>query len=179
MVSCARMGPNNLFGDSAPPGFCLHAASVQKLQPVLRRCRFRDHRARAASPPQATPAQTKTAITNDVVDLYFSRKESAACSAVTKASTAEAEKLAARVRPNPADDNGFVRAPNTFSGPLVASQTFAYNISQDIELGGKRSKRINLADADAEVAKAQFEVAVWQLTNDVIKFFTPFCSRGP
>src|SRR3954452_21961396 len=84
---------------------------------------------------------------------------------------AEAEKLSARVRPNPELSIGSSGLPINFSGPLVASQTFAYNVSQDFELGRKRSKRIELAKQDTEVAEAQFEVAVWQMTNDLKRKF--------
>ena len=59
-----------------------------------------------------------------------------------------------------------------------SQQTFAYNISQDLELGGKRRKRIASAEADAELARAQFEIAVWQMTNDVKrKFYTVLLDR--
>ena len=151
--------------------FAIHAASAQKTSAGASTGAGSGTTALAASPPQAPPAQTKTAITiNEAVSIFL-EKNLQLVAARYDISTAEAEKLSARVRPNPEITMGSSGLPINFSGPLVASQTFAYNISQDIELGGKRSKRINLADADAEVAKAQFEVAVWQLTNDVKKKF--------
>ncbi|MEO8649373.1 MAG: TolC family protein [Acidobacteriota bacterium] len=82
----------------------------------------------------------------------------------------DAEKLSARVRPNPEitiDSSGL---PLKFN-PFLSSQTFAYNISQDLELGGKRSKRIDAANANSEIARSQFQIVVWQMTNDLKKKF--------
>ncbi|MFS8084909.1 MAG: TolC family protein, partial [Acidobacteriota bacterium] len=39
------------------------------------------------------------------------------------------------------------------------------------ELGGKRSKRIAEANANSEVARTEFQMVVWQLTNDLKKKF--------
>ncbi len=85
--------------------------------------------------------------------------------------TANAEKLTAGLRPNPSITIGSSGLPLKFNGPFINSQTFAYNISQDFEMGGKRSKRISVANATAEVARAQFQIVVWQMTNDVKKKF--------
>jgi len=64
-------------------------------------------------------------------------------------------------------------------GPLLLEQTFDYTISQDFELGGKRQKRITLAQANSELAHATFEVAVWQMTNDVKrKFYTVLLNQS-
>ncbi|HEV7698858.1 MAG TPA: TolC family protein [Pyrinomonadaceae bacterium] len=84
--------------------------------------------------------------------------------------TAEAEKLTARLKPNPEITVGSSGLPLKFT-PFLAEQTFVYNISQDFELGGKRQKRITAAEANAELARAEFEIAVWQMTNDVKKKF--------
>ena len=93
--------------------------------------------------------------------------------------TADAEKITARLRPNPAVSIGNSGIPLLFNGPFLQQQTFAYNISQDLELGGKREKRITYAEANAELARAQFEVAVWQMTNDVKKkFYTVLLNRS-
>lgn len=93
--------------------------------------------------------------------------------------TADAEKITARLRPNPSVTIGNSGIPLKFNGPFLQQQTFAYNISQDLELGGKRDKRITAADANAELARAQFEVAVWQMTNDVKKkFYTVLLNRS-
>lgn len=83
----------------------------------------------------------------------------------------DAEKLTARLRPNPEVDVGFSDIPLDFSGNFVKPQTFTYDISQTFELGGKRRKRIDVANADSEVARAEFQIVVWQLTNDLKKKF--------
>src|SRR4030095_4747202 len=83
----------------------------------------------------------------------------------------DAEKISAAVRPNPAIEVESEGLPIAFNGPILAGQTFTYTLSQDFELGRKRAKRINAANANSELARAQFQTAVWQLTNDVKKKF--------
>ena len=85
--------------------------------------------------------------------------------------TAEAEKLTARLRPNPDISVGFSGLPLNLSGNLLAEQQYSYRIAQTFELGGKRAKRIDVANANTDVARAQFEMAVWQLTNDLKRRF--------
>ena len=87
--------------------------------------------------------------------------------------TAEAEKLTARLRPNPQLNIASSDLPINLSGPLFKEQTYDYGLSQTFELGGKRSKRIDAANANANLARGQFEMVVWQLTNDLKrKFYT-------
>jgi len=85
--------------------------------------------------------------------------------------TVDAEKLTARLRPNPELSVGFSDIPLDFRENFVNPQTFSYNISQTFELGGKRSKRIAEANANSEVARAEFQTVLWQLTNDVKRKF--------
>ncbi|HMH45341.1 MAG TPA: TolC family protein [Pyrinomonadaceae bacterium] len=85
--------------------------------------------------------------------------------------TADAEKLTARLRPNPDLSVGFSGLPLNLSGNLLTEQQYSYSIAQSFEMGGKRGKRINVANANSDVARAQFEMAVWQLTNDLKKKF--------
>ncbi|HSB12248.1 MAG TPA: TolC family protein [Blastocatellia bacterium] len=85
--------------------------------------------------------------------------------------TADAEKLTARLRPNPGLDASFEDLPLDFSGPFFKEQEISYGISQTIEMGGKRRKRINAANANAELARASFQVTMWQLTNDLKRKF--------
>src|SRR6266404_2417927 len=66
--------------------------------------------------------------------------------------SADAEKLTARLRPNPQLTLGLSGLPLSLSGPFISEQTYSYGISQTIELGGKRSKRIAFADANSELA---------------------------
>ena len=85
--------------------------------------------------------------------------------------SAEAEKLTARLRPNPQVSVGFSGLPLNLSGNLLTEQQYSYSITQTFELGGKRSKRLDVANANSDVARAQFEMTVWQLTNDLKKKF--------
>ena len=85
--------------------------------------------------------------------------------------TADAEKLTARLRPNPEFSAGFEQLPLDFSGPFFKEQEITYSISQTFELGGKRGKRIDTANANAELARAEFQTTIWQLTTDLKKKF--------
>ena len=85
--------------------------------------------------------------------------------------TAEAEKLTARLRPNPQVSVGFQGLPLNLSGSFLKEQQYSYGISQTFELGGKRGKRIDVANANSELAQAQFQTVLWQLTNDLKKKF--------
>ncbi|HEY0366384.1 MAG TPA: TolC family protein [Pyrinomonadaceae bacterium] len=85
--------------------------------------------------------------------------------------TVDAEKLTARLRPNPEISVGFSDIPFTLNGNPVNPQTFGYDFSQTLELGGKRRKRIDVANADSEVARAEFQIVLWQLTNDLKRKF--------
>lgn len=93
--------------------------------------------------------------------------------------TAEAEKLTARLRPNPDVSVGFSGLPLNLSGNLLTEQQYSYSVAQTFELGGKRGKRIDVADANSDVVHAQFEMAVWLLTNDLKKkFFTVLLNQS-
>ncbi|MFN2577423.1 MAG: TolC family protein [Pyrinomonadaceae bacterium] len=93
--------------------------------------------------------------------------------------TAEAEKLNARLRPNPDISVGFSGLPLNLSGNWLTEQQYSYSIAQPFELGGKRGKRIDFANANSDVARAQFEMAVWQLTNDLKrKFYTVLLNQS-
>src|SRR5580765_5151772 len=125
------------------------------------------------TPPsqQQPPAGSKRLITiNDAVSIFL-QQNLELVAARYMIDTATAEKLTAKLRPNPQLTVGSTGLPLTLSGPILSQQSFTYIISQDVELGGKRGKRIDVANANSEVAQAQFEIAVWQLTNDVKKKF--------
>jgi cobalt-zinc-cadmium efflux system outer membrane protein len=85
--------------------------------------------------------------------------------------TADAEKLTARLRPNPELSVGFQGLPLNFSGNLINQQQFSYGITQTFELDGKRRKRIDTANANSDLAQGQFQMVLWQLTNDLKKKF--------
>jgi len=106
----------------------------------------------------------------DAIDIFL-QQNLEIVAARYEIETADAEKLTARLRPNPEFDASFDDLPLDFSGPFFKEQEIAYGISQTIELGGKRRKRINAANANAELARANFQVAMWQLTNDLKRKF--------
>ena len=118
-----------------------------------------------------TSSSAKRPITvSDAVSIFL-RQNFQLIAARYDIDTAEAEKLTARLRPNPAVSVGFQGVPLNFSGNLLTEQQYAYNISQTFELGGKRGKRISVANANADVARAEFETVLWQSTNDLKRKF--------
>jgi len=133
-----------------------------------------------AGPQQQTPAPAvKRSITiSDAVSIFL-QQNLELVAARYDIDTADAEKLTARLRPNPQLNVGLSDLPVNLRGPLLQEQTYSYGISQTIELGGKRSKRINAANANSELARGQFEMAVWQLTNDLKrKFYTALLAQS-
>ena len=122
---------------------------------------------------QETPAVSKRSITLTEALEIFMRQNLELVAARYDIETADAEKLTARLRPNPQITVGTSDLPVNFSGPFIKEQTYDYGVSRTIELGGKRSKRIDVANANSELARGQFQMAVWQMTNDLKrKFYT-------
>jgi cobalt-zinc-cadmium efflux system outer membrane protein len=121
----------------------------------------------ARTPPP--PAQRSITI-SDAVSIFL-QQNLQLVAARYDIDTAEVEKLTARLRPNPEFSFGTADLPLTFSGPLIKEQTYSYGISQTIELGGKRRKRIDAADANSDLARGLFQTVVWQLTNDLKRKF--------
>lgn len=117
----------------------------------------------------APPAKKPITI-SDAVSIFL-RQNFQLVAARYDIDTADAEKLTARLRPNPQISVGFQDLPLDFSGNLLKEQTFSYSISQTFETGGKRSKRIDAANANSAVAQAQFQMVLWQLTNDLKRKF--------
>lgn len=122
---------------------------------------------------QTTPTPVKRPITlSDAVSIFLQHNFQLVA-ARYDIDTVDAEKLTARLRPNPEVSVGFQGAPLNFSGNLITEQQYSYGISQTFELGGKRRKRIDAANANSDVAQAQFQMVLWQLTNDLKrKFYT-------
>jgi cobalt-zinc-cadmium efflux system outer membrane protein len=116
-------------------------------------------------------APIKRSITlSDAIDIFM-RQNLELVAARYDIETADAEKLTARLRPNPQLTVGLADLPLNLSGPIIKEQTYDYGISRTIELGGKRSKRIETADANSDLARGQFQMVVWQLTNDLKRKF--------
>jgi len=124
-------------------------------------------------PPTQPPATSKRSVTLAEAVEIFMRQNLQLVAARYDIETADAEKLTARLRPNPQLSFGLSDLPLNLSGPLIKEQTYNYGVSRTIELGGKRNKRIETADANSDVARGQFQMVVWQLTNDLKrKFYT-------
>ena len=129
------------------------------------------------SPAPAPPAR-RTITISDAVAIFL-QQNLELVAARYDIDTADAEKLTARLRPNPQLSVALSDLPLNLRGPLIKEQTYDYGVSQLIELGGKRSKRINAANANSEVARGQFEMVVWQLTNDLKrKFYTVLLTQS-
>jgi len=123
------------------------------------------------APPQPPVLSTKRSITiSDAVSIFW-QQNLQLVAARYDIDTVDAEKLTARLRPNPEVSVGFADIPLNFRENFVKPQTFSYGISQTFELGGKRRKRIDAASANSELARAEFQIVLWQLTNDVKKKF--------
>ena len=120
---------------------------------------------------QQTPPPAKRPITISDAVTIFLQQNLLLVAARYDIDTVDAEKLTARLHPNPEVSVGFSDIPLNFRESFVKPQTFSYGISQTLELGGKRRKRIDVANADSEVAQADFQIVVWQLTNDLKKKF--------
>lgn len=128
---------------------------------------------------QPLPVAAKRSITLDEAVSIFLQQNLELVAARYDVDTAEAEKLTARLRPNPQLSVGLSGAPLNLSGPVLREQTYDYSISTTFELGGKRAKRIAVANANADVARGQFEMVVWQLTNDLKrKFYTVLLNQS-
>ena len=142
----------------------------QKLPEPARRSNP-DFSALLQSQPQAPGTPAKRPITiSDAVSIFL-QQNFELVAARYDIDTAEAEKLTARLRPNPQVTVGFQGLPLNLSGNLLTDQQYSYGISQTFELGGKRRKRIDSANANSNVAQAQFQMVLWQLTNDLKKKF--------
>src|SRR6185437_13903914 len=124
-------------------------------------------------PQTQTPVTSKRSVTLAEAVEIFMRQNLELVAARYDIETADAEKLTARLRPNPQLSVGLSDLPINLKGPLIKEQTYDYGVSQTIELGGKRGKRIETAEANSDLARGQFQMVIWQLTNDLKrKFYT-------
>ncbi|HEV7398338.1 MAG TPA: TolC family protein [Pyrinomonadaceae bacterium] len=128
-----------------------------------------------AIPPQTrqqppAPSAKRPITISDAVSIFLQQNLQLVASRYD-IDTVDAEKLTARLRPNPEISVGFADVPLSFKDNFVKPQTFNYGVSQTLELGGKRRKRIDVANANSAVAQAEFQIVVWQLTNDLKKKF--------
>jgi cobalt-zinc-cadmium efflux system outer membrane protein len=122
-------------------------------------------------PLQMPPPSAKRSITiSDAVSIFL-QQNLQLVAAHYDIDTVDAEKLTARLRPNPQFSFSSQDLPLDFTGNLIKEQQYSYGIFQTFELGGKRGKRINAANANSDLARADFQMVVWQLTNDLKKKF--------
>jgi cobalt-zinc-cadmium efflux system outer membrane protein len=120
---------------------------------------------------QQTPSPAKRSITiSDAVSIFL-QQNLQLVAARYDIDTVDAEKLTARLRPNPEFSFASADLPLGFTGNVLQEQTFSYGITQTFELGGKRGKRINAANANSDLARGQFQAVLWQLTNDLKRKF--------
>src|SRR6266581_4221757 len=124
----------------------------------------------SVQPQTSTPSPQRLITIKDAVSIFL-QQNLQLVAARYDIDTADAEKLTARLRPNPQLSVSSANLPLDFSGPIVKEQTYSYGISQTFELGGKRRKRIDAANANSDLARAEFQMVVWQLTNDLKKKF--------
>src|ERR1051325_6763349 len=109
----------------------------------------------AVSGIQAQEKPRRSITLSEAVEIFM-RQNLELVAARYDVETADAEKLTARLRPNPQITVGLSDLPVNLSGPIIKEQTYDYGISRTIELGGKKSKRIDVANANSELARGQF-----------------------
>src|ERR1051325_4076759 len=168
MYQCAK-NPNGMFYQRCSTflfGLTLFAVTVSSIQAQESNVAMK-----LQSQTQA-PNSKRTITLAEAVEIFL-RQNLQLVAARYDIETADAEKLTARLRPNPQLTVGLSDLPLNFSGPFIKEQTYSYGLSHTIELGGKRSKRIDVADANSDLARGQFDMGVWQLTKEVKrKFYT-------
>src|SRR5215510_7973362 len=129
--------------------------------------------------PQASTPSPKRLLTISDAVAIFMQQNLQLVAARYDIDTAEAEKLTARLRPNPQVTVALSGAPLNLSGNIGNEQTYDYTLSQTFETAGKRGKRIEVAGKNADLARGQFETAVWQMTNELKrKFYTVILNKS-
>jgi outer membrane protein, heavy metal efflux system len=149
---------------------CVHPILAQEKSPEPLKGVKGNTAAMLQGQSQAPPPAKRSITLSDAVSIFL-QQNLQLVAARYDVDSADAEKLTARLRPNPQVTIGSSGLPLNFSGPFVSQQTFSYGISQTLELGGKRRKRIDSANANSDLAQGEFQMVVWQLTNDLKKKF--------
>jgi cobalt-zinc-cadmium efflux system outer membrane protein len=159
-------------------GLCFFLLTFASLRGVAQQSSMTIPRT-AESSRQENTSQSKRLLTLQEALEIFMKQNLQLVAARYDIDTAEAEKLTARLRPNPEIQVSSSDLPTNLSGPLVHEQTYDYGVTQTFELGGKRGKRIDVANANADLARGQFEQVVWQLTNDLKrKYYTVLLNQS-
>jgi cobalt-zinc-cadmium efflux system outer membrane protein len=153
-------------------GLCFLLFALASVPVVAQDASIKILRTAEGSAQENPPPARRLLTLQEAVDLFM-KQNLQLVAARYDIDTAEAEKITARLRPNPEFQISSSDLPTNLSGPLVHEQTYDYGITQTFELGGKRGKRIDVANANADLARGQFEQVVWQLTNDLKrKYYT-------
>jgi outer membrane protein, heavy metal efflux system len=121
--------------------------------------------------PIAATAQPTTPLTLErAVDRFFQRNL-AVEAARHRVDVARAEQLVARARPNPTLTLSAENLP--YSGPTPASELYEIGTtySHPIELGGKRERRQNVANATVAVAEAELADTMQRRLLDLKRAF--------
>jgi outer membrane protein, heavy metal efflux system len=121
--------------------------------------------------PIAATAQPTTPLTLERAVDRFLQRNLAVEAARHRVDVARAEQLVARARPNPTLTLSAENLP--YSGPTPASELYEIGTtySHPIELGGKRDRRLNVADATVAVAEAELADTMQRRLLDVKRAF--------
>jgi outer membrane protein, heavy metal efflux system len=121
--------------------------------------------------PIAATAQPATPLTLERAVDRFLQRNLAVEAARHRVDVARAEQLVARARPNPTLTLSAENLP--YSGPTPASELYEIGTtySHPIELGGKRERRLNVANATVAVAEAELADTMQRRVLDVKRAF--------
>lgn len=118
-----------------------------------------------------TPTPLPDVLTLEAANDVFLQRNLSVEAARLQISRAEAERVAARLRPRPTAN---VSAENLrIAGPTPFNRLYEAGlvISQPLELGGQRSARRNLAEKSISLAEAQLENVIRQRQYDMRRAF--------
>src|SRR6266404_5953844 len=99
---------------------------------------------------QQTPGARRPITISDAVSIFL-QQNLQLVAARYDVDTADAEKLTAKLRPNPELSIDLQTLSLNLTGPFFSAQQYTYSLSQTFELAGKRRKRIDVANANADV----------------------------
>ena len=125
---------------------------------------------KTASTAAPSAGQTRSITIADAVSIFLQQNLELAA-ARYDVDLVDAEKLSAGLRPNPEIEFEAGDVPVEFGPSLIRPDKYSYGISQTFELGGKRQKRVDAANRESELAEAEFQVVLWQMTSDVKRKF--------
>ncbi|MGE0127642.1 MAG: TolC family protein [Blastocatellales bacterium] len=126
----------------------------------------------------ASSTQTATAdvqLTLDQAMTQFLARNPALAAARSRVESARANQIAARLRPNPSllfsAENLKLGSTSPFTVPFTRLYEIGPTFTQTIELGGKRQRRMDVADLSVSVADAELLDELRRRTLDVRRAF--------